>query len=82
MDAPRPIRLPTTAYDQELADVAAAIQLVATGSARRVTLSGLQHPDEIAADALALAQAAGVLFALQRDRRNGPATVVVGPAGE
>ena len=82
MDAPRPIRLPTTAYDQELADVAAAIQLVATGGARRVTLSGLRRPEEIASDALALAQAAGVRFALHRDRRNGPATVVVGPAEE
>jgi len=79
VDEPRPIRLPTTAYDQELVDVAAAIQLVATAGARRVTLSGLQHPEEIASDALALAQGAGVRFALQRDRRNGPATVVVGP---
>jgi hypothetical protein len=37
---------------------------------------------EIAPDALALAQAAGVRFALQRNRRNGPATIVVGPLEE
>jgi hypothetical protein len=79
VDDPRLIHLPTSAFDQELADVAAAIQLVASGGARRVTLSGLRRPDAIAPDALALAQASGVQFALHRDRRKGPATIVVGP---
>jgi hypothetical protein len=73
------IRLPGTVFDRELADVAAAIQLVATGGARRVTLSALRRPEEIAPDALALAQAAGVRFALQRARPHGPATLVIGP---
>lgn len=82
MDEPRPIRLPIVDFDRELADVAVAIQLVATGGARRVTLSGLRRSEEIAPDALALAQAAGVRFALQRDRRNGPGTIVVGPVEE
>jgi hypothetical protein len=82
VDEPRPIRLPIVDSDRELADVAVAIQLVATGAARRVTLSGLLRSEEIAPEALALAQAAGVRFALQRDRRNGPVTIVVGPVEE
>lgn len=79
MDESRLIRLPIADFDRELADVAVAIQLVATGGARRVTLSGLRRSQEIAPEALALAQAAGVRFALQRDRQDGPATIVVGP---
>jgi hypothetical protein len=79
VDEPRLIRLPIADFDRELADVAVAIQLVATGGARRVTLSGLQRSDEIAPEGLALAQAAGVRFTLQRDRQDGPATIVVGP---
>lgn len=79
MDEQRLIRLPIADFDRELADVAVAIELVATGGARRVTLAGLLRPEAIAPEALALAQAAGVRFALQRDRRNGPVTIVVGP---
>jgi len=82
VDEPRPIRLPIVDFDRELADVAVAIQLVATGGARRVTLSGLLRCEEIAPDALALAQAAGVRFALTRGHRNGPPTIVVGPVEE
>ncbi len=79
MDESRLIRLPIADFDRELADVAVAIQLVATGRARRVTLTGLLRSEKIAAQALALAQAAGVRFTLQRERRNGPPTIVVGP---
>jgi hypothetical protein len=82
VDTPRLIRLPAIEFDKELADVAAAIALVAGGGARRVTLSGLRRSEEIAADALALAQAAGVEFALQRARRDGPPAIVVGPVEE
>jgi hypothetical protein len=82
VDEPRPIRPPTVDFDHELADVAVAIQLVATGGARRVTLTGLRRSEEIAPEALALAQAAGIRFALQRDGRNGLATIVVGPIDE
>ena len=66
-------------YDGDLADVAVAIQLVASGGARRVTLSGLRRSEAIAPEALALAQAAGVRFALERPKRNGATTIVVGP---
>ncbi len=82
MDDARLIRLPRIEFDQELADVVAAIRLVAAGEARRVTLSGLRRSEEIALEALALAQAAGVRFALQRDRPNGQPTIVVGPVEE
>jgi hypothetical protein len=82
VDEPRPIRLPIADFDRELADVAVAIQLVATGGARRVTLSGLRRSEEIAPEALALAQAAGVRFAVQRDERSGLPTIVVGPTEE
>jgi hypothetical protein len=82
VDEPRPIRLPSVAFEHELADVAAAIALVASGGAQRVTLSGLHHPEAIASDALAIAQSAGVRFALQRDRKNGRPAVIVGPVEE
>ena len=82
MDAPRLIHLPTSAFDKELADVAAAIELVAARVARRVTLASLRRSEEIAPDALALAQAAGVRFGLHRDRRNGPPAIVIGPVEE
>lgn len=76
------IRLFPMPYDRELADVAVAIQLVASGGARRVTLTGLRRSDALAPEALALAQAAGVRFALQRTHRNGAATIVIGPVEE
>jgi hypothetical protein len=79
VDETRLIRLPIADFDRELADVAVAIELVATGGARRVTLTGLQRSEDVAPEGLALAQAAGVRFALQRDRQNGLATIVVGP---
>jgi hypothetical protein len=82
VDGPRPIRPPIVDFDRELADVAVAVQLVASGGARRVTLSGLLRSEEIAPEALALAQASGVRFAFQRDRRNGSVTIVVGPVEE
>ena len=79
MDEPRLIRLPIGDFDRDLADVAVAIQLVASGGARRVTISGLLRSEDIAPDAVALAQAAGVRFVLQRQRKHGPATLVIGP---
>jgi hypothetical protein len=79
VDAPRLIRLPPIAFDQALAEVVAAIQLDVAREAPRVRLSGLRRSDEVASEALALAQAAGVRFALQHGRRNGPATIFFGP---
>ena len=82
MDTPRLIRLPAIAFDKELADVAAAIELVAAGAARRVTLTSVRRSEEIAPEALALAQAAGVRFALKREHRNVPPAIVIGPVEE
>jgi len=82
VDVPRLIRLSPIPFDRDLADAAAAIQPVASRGAKRVILSGMRRPDAIAPQALALAQAAGVRFALQRPHRNGLATIVVGPVEE
>jgi hypothetical protein len=78
METPRLLRLPveTTVED---ADVSAAIELVASGHARRVVLIGLPDVDAVAGAALARAQAAGVAFALSRDPRSGTLAAVVGP---
>lgn len=83
MDTPRPIRLPAATQaeaDRELAEVAAAVELVARGLARRVVLVGFEDVEAIAGAALVIAQRAGVRFALQRDSaRPGVALAIVGP---
>jgi transposase len=75
------IRLPVEyqAPDLTLADLTAAIELVASGGARRVVLAGLPGVETVAAAALAHAQAAHVRFALSRDDGMGVPSVVVGP---
>ena len=75
--------LPTTplAFDplaRDLADVDAAIGMVAAGLARRVQLVGLTRPDVVAAVALARTQAAGLRFEVDRGS-DGPVTLTVGP---
>jgi hypothetical protein len=85
VDTPRPIRVPVAAAvssENVLADIAAAIELVAQRGARRVTLAGLSRPEGVAAEALALAQVAGVEFKLQRDRATGSVSVLIGPLAE
>ncbi|HEU0235634.1 MAG TPA: hypothetical protein VFR14_04230 [Candidatus Limnocylindrales bacterium] len=83
MDTPRPIRLPAATRaeaDRELAEVAAAVELVARGVARRVVLVGLEELAALAGDALVIAQQAGVRFALQREPgRSGTVLAIVGP---
>lgn len=83
MDTPRPIRLPAATRaeaDRELAEVAAAVELVARGVACRVVLVGLEELAALAGDALVIAQQAGVQFALQRERgRSGTVLAIVGP---
>ncbi len=68
-----------TPYESDLATIAGAIQLVARRRARRVTLVGLRHAERAAAEGLALAQAAGVAFALERDGASGSVAVVIRP---
>lgn len=62
-----------------MADVTAAIELVARGRAYRVTLVGLADPAALAPVMLAVAQAARVQFALERNPSSGTAAIVVGP---
>jgi hypothetical protein len=80
VEAPNVISLPVAvaASDHALADLVSAIELVASGQARRVVLSGIAGVEEVAAEALVCAQAAHVEFRLQRTRPARPA-VVVGP---
>jgi hypothetical protein len=67
------------AADHLLADVVAAIELVADGVAQRVVLSGMPGIQAVAAEALACAQAAHVGFALRRSTGGQEPAVVVGP---
>ena len=65
-------------FDTDLAEIEAGVALVSMGLATRVRLVGLAHVDDVAAAALAVAQAAHVAFALDRDER-GVAAVTLGP---
>lgn len=65
-------------FDADLAEIAAGVALVSMGLATRVRLVGLAHVDDVAAAGLALAQAAHVAFALERNAR-GSAAVTLGP---
>jgi len=82
MDREQPIRLPVVAperHEDNLVDVRAGIDLVVHGLATRVVVANLSDPEAIAAVALAIAQAAGVDFAIERDPESGAAAIVVGP---
>ena len=84
MDHPRPTPLPVAtplAADRALAELFAAIELVALGMARRVHVTGLAGLDEVAAQALVRAQLAGVRFTLTRDQPD-TVTAIVGPREE
>jgi hypothetical protein len=80
MDSVSPIPFPSAPSDplgHDLAEIDAAIALVASGRATRVRLVSLGHPEAIAATGLAHAQDAGIDFRLER---TGEATAVtVGP---
>ena len=81
METPRLIHLPVEhqAADHVLADLVAAIELVAGGGARRVVLAGLPGVEAVAAEALGYAQAAHVAFSLSRTPGTPVPAVVVGP---
>ena len=74
------IRLPVAyqASEPALAEIVAAIELVAEGGARRVVISGIPGVDAVAGEALLHARAAHVAFCLRRTAGAAPA-VVVGP---
>lgn len=54
------------ALETDLREVDSAIAMVTRGAAVRVRLVGLHDPDEVAAIALARAQAAGISFGIDR----------------
>jgi hypothetical protein len=62
-----------------LAEIDAAIALVAAGAARRVRLTALPFVESVAGLALARAAAAGMSFQFERPERNGVVTVTIGP---
>lgn len=83
MEHTRPIPLPVAvplSADRALAELFAAIELVASGIATRVHVTGLSGLDEVAAQALVRAQQAGVRFTLTRDQPD-TVTAIVGPRG-
>ncbi len=69
------------AIERALAEVDAAIAMVALGVAVSVRLCNLAGAEDAAFDAAARAQAAGVAFSLQRDRPSST-TLIVGPRVE
>ena len=66
------------ATERTLAEIDAAIGLVAVGAATTVRLVNLALAEQLAFDAAARAQAAGVGFSLNRER-SGSTMLVVGP---
>ncbi len=64
-----------------ISEIEVAITLVQRGQARRVRLVGLAAAEHAAGAGLALAQAAGVQFALERGLAPGlPISLLIGPA--
>ena len=81
MDNPRVIRLPAVRSDVAgdlLEELYGAIELVASGTARRIVLAAFPGIEDVAAAALARAQAAGVAFSLSHDTDDA-VTVHIGP---
>jgi hypothetical protein len=77
------IRLPSAPSElgeDLLEELYGAIDLVASGAARKIVLAAFPGIADVAAEALARAQAAGVQFALSRDGE--AVTVHIGPREE
>jgi hypothetical protein len=67
-------------FDVAVREIQIAIELVVSGRARVVQLSGLEAAERAAATGLAQAQAAGVEFALQRSSAApGAVSLRIGP---
>ena len=69
----------TDAAATALAEIDAAIALVAAHAARRVRLTALPFVEVVGALALAHARAAGMAFQFERPERAGVVTVTIGP---
>jgi hypothetical protein len=64
-------------FETDVAHVDAAVELVRLGAAVRVRLAGLRDPEALAQLALARAQAADLLFSVDRD--GDAVTLTIGP---
>lgn len=74
-----PFDSPDDAGAGALAEIDAAIALVAGRAARRVRLTALPFVERAAAEGLAHARAAGMAFLYERPDREGVVTVTIGP---
>ena len=82
METPRLFRVPvgeSSEVDRARAEISAAIELVALGSARRVVLACIAAVDAVAGEGRDQARTAGVQFSTQRDSVTGAVSVVIGP---
>jgi hypothetical protein len=84
---PRPGTTPARDADSQasdgfiaaLAEIDAAIEMVALRVARRVRITALPFADEVGAVALAHARDAGMAFGFERPERAGVVTLTIGP---
>lgn len=83
MERPRLIPLPALSApvvpEAVWGDLAAAIELVAADQATRVTIANVEVTDQLAAEAAAFAQQAGVSFTVERDPVSGRRAMRIGP---
>ncbi len=70
---------PEGAAAAALAEIDAAIAMVAGHAARRVRLTAVPFVEDAAAEGLAHARAAGMAFHFERPEREGVVTVTIGP---
>jgi hypothetical protein len=68
----------TERLERDLDEIDAAIAMVVTGAATRIRLIGLTGAADAAAQGLARAQLAGVVFAIDRTADREPA-IIIGP---
>jgi len=83
MDRPRPIPLPVVRVEPATEwaenELTAAIVLVAEGRAARITIANVEVTEELAGHGAALAQQAGVAFAVDPDPSTGRRALRIGP---
>lgn len=81
MDSPRLIRLPPARDDLAadlLEELYGSIELVSSGTVRRIVLAAFPGIEAVAAAGLARAEAAGVSFSVSRDEDDA-AAIHIGP---
>jgi len=76
---PLPVEWQDPAHEWLPREVAGAVALVAEGGAVSVTIANIEITDELAGEAAALAQRAGVGFSVERDPVTGRRAMRIGP---